>query len=187
MGSSIRAGVVVLLGLAAPGCVVGHLAEAARRWERPVGYQAASIDGEQLRLAYTALVTTDAGTPLGRRERRSAVALADLRAPGVPIEAVRVVPLPDGDGLGGTPLALVARDGGHTPFPVLEVTEDGAGPTVLLLRDGDGPYMPLYANVLTRRSTAPWAYPLVPFALAVDAVVVPVLIVLAPVVLLSGD
>ena len=40
---------------------------------------------------------------------------------------------------------------------------------------------------LTRVVTAPWVYPLVPITLAADGVMVPTLVILAPVMLIMGD
>ena len=40
---------------------------------------------------------------------------------------------------------------------------------------------------LTRIRTEPWAYALVPFALAADTVVTPTLILMSPAVLVVGD
>ncbi len=69
----------LLLTLGAQGCLTGHLLDAARRREQPVAFRQAFVDVDRLLLAYTALVTDDLGEPLARRERRAALALADLR------------------------------------------------------------------------------------------------------------
>jgi hypothetical protein len=169
-----RRALLVALACGASGCVTGHLLDAGRRWEHAVAVEQAAVQGERLLVAYTAEVTDDQGEPRGRRPRRAAVSLADVRA-GLPAERVRVEPL-SGDGtLAGTavPAALApAADGPAT----IEID----GPT-----GAGGP--PLYASVLTRHTTAAWVYPLVPAALAVDAVAVPVLLFFAPGAIVVGD
>src|SRR5437867_3981242 len=100
MGSSARRLVVLALGLGAQGCITGHLLDAARRIERPVAYRDAVISGDHLVLRYTALVTNDLGEPLTRRERRAAIALADLRR-SPPVEDFPVERLADGASLEG--------------------------------------------------------------------------------------
>jgi hypothetical protein len=42
-------------------------------------------------------------------------------------------------------------------------------------------------NVFTRTSTAPWVYPLIPFAVCVDATSLPVLLFFAPGAIVIGD
>jgi hypothetical protein len=177
MASCIERRGALLLALAcgASGCVTGHLFDAGRRWERAVAIEQASVEGERLLVAYTAEITDDQGEPLGRRRRRAAVSLADVRA-GLPTERVRVEPLSDDAALGGAGVAA-------TLAPAAD------GPATIELGDGAGAAAapPLYASVLTRHGTEPWVYPLVPAALAVDAVAVPVLLFFAPGAIVVGD
>ncbi len=59
-----RASAVVLL-LALPGCVMGHVVDAGRRRETPVAVTAAGVDDDRLLIRYVATVTDDGGAPLG--------------------------------------------------------------------------------------------------------------------------
>jgi hypothetical protein len=187
MGCSTRRAAALVLGLGSSGCVTGHLFDAARRWEQPAVFEAASLDGDRLVLRYRARVTDDDGDPIGDRQRRVAVAIASLRAADAPTAPPRIDDLPDRGPLAGRPLPLVG-EGDATALPRIEVSEpsDG-GPACLVLYAEQGRFAPLYANAFTRSSTAAWAYPLVPVTAAVDAVAVPVLLFLAPAVLTTGD
>lgn len=173
--STERAAALLLaVALGASGCVTGHLFDAGRRWEHAVGVEEAAVDGGQVRLAYRVRVSDDNGEPRGERTRRAAVSLDDVRA-GLPVERVRVESLPDDGPLGGTPVATT-----------LARTDDGAPVIELGSVEGDA-VPPLYASVLTRHTTEAWVYPLVPAALAVDAVAVPVLLFFAPGAIVVGD
>jgi hypothetical protein len=175
---------VVLLALAAQGCVTGHLFDAARRIERPLAYEEAALDGDRVLLRYTALVMNDDGDPVGRRERRVAVALADLRRAGVPVDAFAVEHLPDGGPLGGTAVPL--HPNGSAPWADVERT-NGRDVRLRLHESRDGGPKVLESAALTRRRTEPWVYPLVPVALAIDLVTNPVLLFFAPAVIVVGD
>ncbi len=179
----------MLLALGATGCFTGHLLDLARRVERPAAYEQAAIDGERLLLAYTALVTDDVDQPIERTERRVAVALSDLRRRDVPVAHFPVTPLPAHAALGGQPVALVKSPAGApNQWPFLEIEEGSAGrPVRAVLHDGGEEFAPLYSGALARRRTAVWAYPLVPFTLAFDAVTDPVLLLFAPAVIVLGD
>jgi len=189
MGGSTRL-VVALLALGIQGCLTGHLLDAARRREQPVAYREAFVDGDRLLLGYTALVTDDLGAPLAHRERRAALALADLRRGDRTVDAFLVVRLPDDAPLRGQPVALRAADaGGRDGSPFLAI-ERGAGdrPVLFVLHaPGDGPYQPFYSAALTRTRTAVWVYPLLPLSLAVDVATDPVLLFFAPAVMVLGD
>jgi hypothetical protein len=176
MARSIDRGGALLLALAcgSSGCVTGHLFDAGRRWERAVAVERATVEGARVSLAYTAEVTDDLGERHGQRTRRAVVSLEDVRA-GLPVERVRVEPLPDDGTLTGTPVSVsLVRVGDGAPLIELGDVAGDAG-------------LPLYASVLTRHTTAAWVYPLVPAALAVDAVAVPVLLFFAPGAIVIGD
>jgi hypothetical protein len=173
--------VLVLLALAAQGCATGHLIDAARRIEQPLAYQEAALDGDRLQLRYTAMVLDDNGDRLDRRERRVAVALADL---GRPIDAVRVDPLPDATPLQGTAVPLAAN--GSAPWVEVE-RRNGRDVRLRLHASSNGGPQVLESAALTHRRTEPWVYPLVPLTLALDLVINPVLLFFAPAVILPGD
>jgi hypothetical protein len=177
---------LLLLAVVTPGCVTGHLLDAARQIERPIAYQEASVDGDQLVVRYSAAVTDDDGRPLGRVDRRAAIALADLRRPDLTVERFPVRRLRERGALPGRPIALAGRDGGG---PILEVEDgpDGRPLRLVLTNTGDGPPGAFYSAVLTERRTAAWVYPLLPLTLAVDAVSNPVLLFFAPAVIVFAD
>jgi hypothetical protein len=69
-----------------------------------------------------------------------------------------------------------------------EVTDDDGHTLEIVERDARlPPDHDLALQDLTRTWTAPWVYPLLPPALAADAVVFPTLTLLAPFVLIVGD
>jgi hypothetical protein len=191
MASSTRraAAPVVLLALLVEGCFTGHLLDHARRVERPIAYRDAAIDGDRLLLAYTVLVTDDLGYRLSTVERRAAVALADLRSTDVPVERFPVTRLPDGAALRGHRVALLSPRGtehASPPFLVIDEASDGRPTRVVLHAFGED-FAPLYSGALARKRTALWAYPLLPFTVAFDAVTDPVLLFFAPAVIVLGD
>jgi hypothetical protein len=189
MGSSTRRAAAALTALAVlPGCVTGHLLDAARRRERPLAIDAAVVDGRRLVVAYTAVVTDDLGAPLGRRQRRAAIDLTapERENPGAGEPAV--VRLADGTSLRGRPLALRERPGGAGQGPALLVERTSGGlPGRLVLDEPGAAARPVPAGALVETWTAPWAWPLLPVGLAVDLVVDPVLLFFAPAVILMGD
>jgi len=84
----------------------------------------------------------------------------------------------------------VTQDGGETIVAyTADVVDDDGVPcgtverTVRLRGAQTAPSL----RDLTRTRTAPWAYALVPAALAADAVVTPTLILMSPAVLVVGD
>jgi hypothetical protein len=180
---------LLVLALGSEGCVTGHLFEAALRREQPFSYDNAAIEGDRLTLEYTALVTNDAGKVLARRERRAAISLAALRRPDLPVEAFPVEHLPDDAPLAGRRLAIEARDkeGDLRSYLEVETAPDGRQVHFLLHDPEGGPYAPFYSNALTRTSTAPWVYPLLPLGAAVDLATFPILVAFFPIVLLAGD
>ena len=172
--------------LATQGCVTGHLLDAARRIERPVAYEEASLDRDRLVVRYTAAVTGDDGQPIGRADRRAAIALVDLRRTDVPVERFPVRHLPDRGPLPGRSLPVSARDGTR---PVLAVEDAADGRPYRLVVEGAGVDPPgaFYSAALTERRSALWVYPLLPFSLVFDAVTNPVLLFFAPAVIVVGD
>jgi hypothetical protein len=187
MGSSIRSAAPLALALAAGGCVTGHLLDAARRWEQPVSFEAASLDGDRLVLRYRTLISDDDGTPLGTGMRRVAVPVEAVRKGDLSVVASESEELPDRGSLAGRPLELTCGLE-QSSLPCIEISTAPDGrPARLVLRDGGTTYAPFYANAFARSETARWAYPLLPAAAAVDAVGVPVLIFFAPAVIAVGD
>jgi hypothetical protein len=172
---------VAALVLAAQGCATGHLVDRGRRIEQPLAYEQATLEGDRLQLRYTAMVTDDDGDPLGRRERRVAVALAEL---GRPVETVRVERLPDDAPLRGTDLPLGTN--GTTPWIDVE-RRSGRDVRLRVHAASAGGSQVLESAALTHRRTEPWVYPLVPLTLAFDLVTNPVLLFFAPAVILPGD
>jgi len=189
MGFSTRRA-IALVALGTQGCLTGHLLDAARRREQPVAYREVFVDGDHLLLAYTALVTDDLGAPLARRERRAAIALADLRRGDRTTDAFPVVRLRDDASLPGQPVALAASDHGgrgRAPFLALERGADDRPVRFVLHAAGEDPYPPFYSAALTRTSTEAWVYPLLPLSLVVDVATDPVLLFFAPAVIVPGD
>ena len=188
---------LALLALAASGCMTGHALDAPRRREQVVAHREAFLDGDRLVLGYRARVSNDKGEPLAERDRWAAIDLADLRGPHVPpVEDFPVAWL-DGPPAGARPAVLRVADAGADPADActagdatyLDIEQVDGRHTRVVLRDGrgPGPYAPLYSAALTRVSTTPWVYPLVPLTLAVDAVIDPILLFFAPAVLVVGD
>ena len=172
MGFCTEGVALVLAALVASGCATGHLLDRARRWERPIAYEAAAVDDGRLTVAYTAAVMDQFWRRRATCRRRAALPLAQFADPKLPADAVRFEPLADGAPLEGTPTNLVAL-----PPPEADgrLFVPGAATTVL------------HPAALTRRRLAPWVYPLLPLAAAYDAVAVPVLLLFAPLVILPGD
>ncbi|HME68958.1 MAG TPA: hypothetical protein VKM54_03720 [Myxococcota bacterium] len=193
MGGFTRRGkawvALAFLTLGSEGCVTGHLFDAALRREQPVSYHDALVDGDRLTLGYTALVTTDSGKVLARKERRAAISLTALRRHDLPVEAFPVEHLADDAPLTGRRLAIAAQDGegGAPAYLETEAAPDGREMRFVLHDSGGGPYAPFYSNALTRTSTALWVYPLLPVGAAADLATFPILLVFFPVVLLVGD
>ena len=185
--STRRAGTAVLLALGVEGCFTGHLLDAARRCEQPIAFQDAFVDDDRLVLRYTALVADDLGEPLGHEDRAASIALADLRRSDVPpVESFPVERLPGDTPRRGERVTLhEAGSGASVAPPYLDI--DGADGRLVLHDAHDGALAPFYAAALARTRTALWAYPLVPFALVIDAATNPVLLFFAPAVIVLGD
>jgi len=185
---------LALLAAVLPGCVSGHLLDAARRHERPIAVTAAAVDGDRLVVRYTAEVLNDAGDRLGTADGAAAIPLATLRAAQSPAaDAVSPSWLSPSGSVGAVPVTI--ERAGHSGAgatcagPVLEVIAKDGRDTALVWRDPPGapPYAPVPLAALTRSRTAPWAWPLMPPMLAVDAVLTPVLVILAPSVMVLGE
>jgi hypothetical protein len=183
----------VALAAALPGCMTGHLLDAARRRERPVVVTGAGLDGDRLLVRYTVEVSDDAGHVLDATEGAAAVPLVALRATAAPgADAVAVARIAPARVARGQPVSLVrAATGGSGACagPSLEVVETDGRDVALLWHDGGGAAAgaPLPTAALTQLRIAPWVWPLVPATLAVDAVATPVLLFFAPAVLLIGE
>jgi hypothetical protein len=175
----------VLTALTLQGCITGHMVDYAREIERPVAYRQATLDGNRLLLAYDTVVINERGRRLARRERRAAVALADLER-GLPVDAFPVVRLPDDAPLTGRRVALDGRPG-EMPALEIETASDGRQTSFVLLDPKDGRRRTFQSAALSRTRVAPWIYPLLPFGLMVDAVSNPVLLFFAPAVMVIGD
>ena len=189
-----RLAALALLSAVLPGCVSGHLLDAARRRERPIAVTAAAVDGDRLVIRYTAEVQNDAGDRLGTADGAAAIPLATLRAAQSPAaDAVSPSWLSPSGSVGGVPVTIERAGhggaGATCAGPVLEVIAKDGRDTALVWRDPPGapPYAPVPLAALTRSRTAPWAWPLMPPMLAVDAVLTPVLVVLAPSVMFLGE
>jgi hypothetical protein len=150
---------------------MGHLVDRARRWERPIAYEAATVDDGRLTVAYVAQETNQFWHPLGTHRRVAAVPLAQFTDDALSVENVRVEHLPDDAPLAGTPVRL--RIEPEQPR--------------LFAADGEGGALFLHRAVLTREWVQPWVWPLLPFVAVYDAVTVPPLLVFAPAVILPGD
>lgn len=175
MARSADVALALAVAVGASGCLTGHLLDAARRVEQPQAFHSATVTGDRLVVRYRALVTDDLGAPLGTTERAASVDLGPLRGcTCVTADAVAV---------SWTPPAVPPPADAPRSTPVrIEAAPDG---TTLLLVGGDVP--PIPANALTRLDHAPWVWPLVPFAAALDAAVVPPLIAFAPAVIVMGE
>jgi len=190
------ADVAVLLALvAAPGCFTGHLLDRGRRVESPVAFRDVVVAGDRLLVRYDAVVTDDLGAPLGEATRWASVPLAELRGrASVAADALDPEWLDDAAAraAGGTALALCPADPAADaaacavagPRAAVTVDDDGSN---LALRVVDAPLAPLPATALTRIETAPWVWPLVPVAVAIDVVTTPPLVLASPVFFLFGD
>jgi len=164
-----------LLAVLLSGCVTGHVWQAGRRWERPTGFEQASVEGDRLVVRYAAQVTNDDGVPIGQRTRRAALPLASLHAASHAAEDVCVHPLDDAGAMPGTSVGL------ETAPPAA----DGA-PVSLVVHDPRVP-APIPGNAFTRRSVAGWVYPLLPLAACVDVTSLPILLFFAPGPMVIGD
>lgn len=178
---------LALLALSTPGCVTGHLLDAARCRERPIALHEASLEGDRLVLAYTAEIVDDRGQPQAQAARRASVPVEQLRDASRPYDAFAVERLAPEGPLPGRTLALVRP--GDAPPPryveILAADADGSPVVALHGETGVAPAFPMAA--LTAVRTRAWVYPLLPFSAAFDVATVPPLLVLGSPLLVFGD
>lgn len=181
---------LALCALVGTGCVTGHAWQKARRWERVDGYREARVVDGRLLVHYTAALTTDEDLQVGERDRWVEIPLDELRA-APPVERFRVRRLRAAPAAGEV-VAVCDAAGNAEPArcavgrPSLCPLGDG-GTAGFVLTDETGTYPAFHSAALTRASTAPWVYPVLPFTVAVDSVMVPGLLLLAPVWIVLGD
>jgi len=187
-----RAAALVVLALTTPGCVTGHLLDAARRRDLPVSVDEAALDGDRIVLGYAAVVVDDRGRPCGGRARRAAIPLAALRRGGLAAGAggaSAIERLPTAAPLPGITLPLVRGGAAHPAPPFVELADpDAGGATFLRLHEaGAGATAALPVAALTEIRTEPWVYALVPLSTAFDLATVPPLLLLGVPLLVFGD
>jgi hypothetical protein len=182
IGSRAVAGLVV--GGLLSGCLSGHVLDAARRREVPVGVTAAALDGDDLVVDVETTTTTDLGRPTGHGATRGRVAMATLG--GVrPVDQLAVRFEPVRGPLPGRPLPVIADPAATPRAPSVQM---GTTPLGVLHVHGVGDdERLLYLDALTRHHYRPWAWAVMPFAVVLDAAVVPPLLLLAPIVMVIGD
>lgn len=191
MACCIRIALLALPLLAMWGCLAGHLLDAARRREEVQAYRAVLIDGDRLVVRYLATEKDEAGETRAERECWAAVPLADLRPESPPtLESIHVERLAEPKAVPNRPQLPLQLAGAAdaTPAPSARVmVEDGRHVALQVCPADAACYAPLPSGALTRVRTEPWAYPLLPFLLAVDAVGDPILLFFAPAVMAIGD
>jgi len=176
-----------------PGCVTGHLLDAARRRERPIAITAAGLDGDRLLVRYTAEITNDTGRRVGTTESAAAIPLSALRVPAPPAaDAVSRAWIAPTEVARGQPV-IVARGAASTTDTCaaasLEVLPGDGRDVALVWRDEGtiSPWAPVSTAALTRLRIAPWVWPLLPASVAADVVSGPLLLFLAPTVMVLGE
>jgi len=163
------------------GCVSGHLLDAGRRREVPVALGAARIDGDDVLFTVRTRTVNDLGRPAGSGATSARVPLADLAA-ARPIDEVRVRFLRALPSDAEPPLPIVRGDD-----PRASAVRVEGDPVAIVLRH-DGAELPPFPLVaLTRQRYSPWIWSVMPAAVAVDAVIVPPLLLLAPAIIVMGD
>ena len=182
MASCIERLAAAALLVFASGCVSGHLLDAGRRRELPVALHTARLDGNDLLLSVRTRTVTDLGRPAGTGSTHARIPIAEL-ADEHPVDAVRI-----------RFLRTFPRHAGRTLVPITgEVSDE---PSIRILHDDDlaivlrhdgADLPPLPLAALTRQRYAPWIWTVMPVAIAVDAVMVPPLLLLAPAIIVVGD
>jgi hypothetical protein len=176
--------VALALGMLLSGCVSGHVLDAARRREVPAGVTAAALAGDDLVVVVDTTTVTDLDRPVGRGTTRARVALAAL-ASGRPIDRFPVrfarvrAPLPQ------PPLPVVPAAAPSPPGRFARLSTEP--PAALLVYGLSDEAAVLWLDTLTRRRYRPWAWAVMPLAVAVDVAIVPPLLLLAPIVMVIGD
>lgn len=176
------------------GCATSALLEASTRTERAVAYREAWTDGERLWLRYETepvgeRARLDHDARLERRVRAASLNLADVDpARGIPIDAVAV----EHPRVGEIPtqrleaLSVGLTSAGEGPALVVEPGPERHAGFRLRGVPGQPENARLDSGALVERRYAWWAWPLLPFALAYDAVTAPPLTLLGQPFLL-GD
>lgn len=167
------------------GCATGGLINAGRRTERAVRFEAVWTDGSALYGVYRAELRNARGKLVDTLDRAVRVRIADLdpaqniAVDALPLERMRPGEVPK-EGLVAVALLRAAPRAKTESAHVLVVSRENRD--VGFLADGlpgAAPEAHLDAAALNQREVAGWIVPLVPLALAWDAVAVPVLAVFA--------
>ena len=192
---SARLALYLALGLAvmSAGCVTGHVLESARRHEEVVEFKSACQDENYLYLRYRTRKETEFGKVVSRHDREAAIRLETLRnSAGQPVDEIMVTRKVLDSGVWErcreVALTRVAADptsaGGEKNELALVPSEPDRW---LVELDPQAPPVVLPKGAFTHRSTAPWAWFVVPPALVSDAIVSPVLVVIGVPVFSFGD
>ncbi len=165
-------------------CATGKLVNAGRRVDRAVRFESAYTDGDRLWLVYRAERLDVEGERLGTTVDRAAVLrIADLDperlhpVDAFPVEHVKPSRVPSTD----LHVVALVREDRMVEVPSLSLASV-EGVDVGFLADrlpGAAPGSYLRATALDRQGVAPWVIPILPLALAWDAVAVPALVILA--------
>jgi hypothetical protein len=182
-------GLALLLALViAQGCATGRLLEAGRRTEAVRHYESAYTDGRYLWLVYSTEVVDRGDRGLSLRRRSAAIELAALDpAAGYPLDAFPLehVAASDVPRDAAQPVALRVEGEGSArssaAIPSLLVETRGERHTGFTLEHfaGVSSDARFYSGALVEHRPAAWVYPVLPFALAWDAVWTPFLASLA--------
>ena len=149
-------------------CLTGKTLEGGRLDESPETLHEACLDGDTLRVRYTAVVTAEFGEAVGRRERGAAIDASALAVqPRLPVHEIAVSPVDPAD--------VMRRAGCRLVEVRLMAGASGEAPPEI---PRDRARIALPAPVLHRDGTAAWVWPLLPVTLALDTVVTPTLAVL---------
>jgi hypothetical protein len=130
---------LALLAIGLPGCVTGHLLDAARRREHPIAITAAGLEGDRLLVRYTAEVTDDTGDGVGTTEAAAALPLSQLRTAASPAaDALAPDWIAPARVARGEPIVVArgtASGGDACAGPTLEVIERDGRDMALVWRD----------------------------------------------------
>jgi hypothetical protein len=197
---SSRLAFTTLALLALPGCWTTHLMEHGRTREIVLSYEAASVDGQFLRLDYTVGGIDDGTQPKEVRRRSAIIALDDLVAdPEHPVDAFPMKRVRPGQRAAGeTALELVEANGraaltGADPAEVtsiiMEIDAENGRHTGFRLCPDLRATCPahFHSDALTRDRLSWWVYPVAPVALGVDMVLLPLQLTTLPAMLVLSD
>ena len=190
--SSSGASALLLLSFVVAGCWSGHLFEMGRVRESVVAYHGAFSDGERLLLDYSVELADWRGRPLRHERRAAAVPVAALSAaPELPVDAFPVerMRLSGARSSDDRRLPLVAADtpdaAPGAPY-VAVLGGDGRHAGFLLCAAHDLCRGVFRSEALYRDHTAWWVYPILPFSVALDLVLLPAQVIgVAPFFLLG--